>query len=121
MRVDELSGTDLNYWVARAEGYQWAPDIAPARALGVPPFSTDWAHGGPIIERENIHLSPPTARVHRNGGPNAGWSASGVWHACTWHKGVNGRRASGWHETSPLTATMRAYVKSKFGDEVNQE
>lgn len=80
--------------------------------------STDWAQGGPIIERENISISPPTERVHRNGGPLSGWSESGIWMACTWHKGVSGTRASGWHESSALIAAMRCIVESKFGDEV---
>lgn len=78
----------------------------------------DWAQAGPIIERENIGISPPTSRVHRNGGPNAGWGACGLWTATTWHKGANGRRAIAWHESSPLIAAMRCFVISKFGDEV---
>lgn len=119
MKTAELTGALLDYWVARAEGYEWASDVASASARGVPAYSTDWAHGGPIIERENIHLSPPTSRVHRHGGPNAGWGASGVWSACTWHKGANGRRSIAHHETSALVAAMCCYVVSKFGDEVS--
>lgn len=80
--------------------------------------STNWQHGGPIIERENIQLGPPTNRVHRNGGPNSGWGESGVWSACTWHNGANGRRSIAHHETSPLIAAMRCYVASKYGEEV---
>lgn len=78
--------------------------------------SKNWVNGGPIIGRENIGISPPTSRVHRNGGPNSGWGESGVWTAATWHKGANGRRSIAWHETEPLIAAMRCYVMSKLGD-----
>lgn len=81
--------------------------------------SSLWEHGGPIVKRENIMLSPPTARVHRNGGPNGGWGASGIWHACTWHAGINGRRTFAYHDTDPLIAAMRCYVKNKLGEEVD--
>lgn len=80
--------------------------------------STLWEHGGPIIQREMICLSPPTERVHRNGGPHAGWGVSGIWHACTWHAGANGHRSSGYHETSLLIAAMRCYVEHKLGEEI---
>jgi len=83
--------------------------------------SKDWSQGGPLIEHEKIHLSPPDARVHRHGGPNAGWGESGVWTATTWHKGANGRRSVAWDEKSPLIAAMRCYVISKFGDEVPED
>jgi hypothetical protein len=132
--VDELNGTDLDYWVARACGY-----TVKARASDFPNRlsyatsadsevwywlsmftpSKEWSQAGPIIERANIQLGPPTQSVHRNGGPNSGWGASGMWSACTWHKGVNGRRAISHDKESALVAAMRCYVKSKFGDEVD--
>jgi hypothetical protein len=123
VKTAELTGALLDCWVARAlnpeekifhncDGWTLRWHIKPK------PFSTDWAHGGPIIEREQIHLSPPTDRVHRNGGPNAGWGESGVWMATTWRKGASGRRPCAWDEKSPLVAAMRCYVISKFGDEV---
>lgn len=83
--------------------------------------SMNWQQGGPIIERENIQLGPPTQRVHRSGGPNAGWGESGIWSACTWHNGANGRRPIAHDENSPLIAAMRCYVASKFGAEVPEE
>lgn len=46
MRTAELSGATLDYWVAKAEGMATVPD-------GWAP-STNWAQGGPILERENI-------------------------------------------------------------------
>jgi hypothetical protein len=60
-------------------------------------WSSSWAQGGPIIERERI----------------------GVWHyqqkdwMASWWK--DGRQAFG---PTPLIAAMRCYVASKLGDEV---
>ena len=56
-----------------------------------------WAQGGPIIEREEIRLDIP--------------SATGWWMA---HK--NGHLL---HGPKPLTAAMRCYVASQWGDEVD--
>ena len=81
--------------------------------------SQNWAQAGPIIHREQIGISPPGSRVHRNGGNSPGWGPSGIWTATTWHAGVNGRRAIAWHETDPLVAAMRCYVASKLGDSVD--
>lgn len=84
------------------------------------PFSpsTVWNYGGPIIQRENIMVDPPTSRVHRHGGPNAGWGQSGVWGATMWQNGVSGSRPVSWHETSALIAAMRCFVEFKLGEEV---
>lgn len=147
MKVCELSGKRLDYWVARAEGFEYV-DVPPdadgkhaGRALlpaglietgwqfppkgpvgdFVPMYSAKWELAGEIIKRENIQISPPTSPVHRYGGPNAGNGQSGVWSACTWHRGTNGRRAIGHDENSPLIAAMRCFVTSKFGDEVSDE
>ncbi|CAH1655040.1 hypothetical protein CHELA1G11_10881 [Hyphomicrobiales bacterium] len=83
---------------------------------GVPPFSSEWQHGGPIIYRNNIGISPPNSMVHRHGGPLSGWGESGQWSACTWHNGVIGRRAYAWHDTEPLVAAMRCFLVSKYGE-----
>lgn len=102
MKTSELTGVMLDYWVARAEGLECGvgpASNAPDKVCGVKlstgwffPWSpsTDWAIGGPIIERERIGLEDEG--LH--------WSA-GVESALT-----------------PLIAAMRAYVGSKFGDEV---
>lgn len=60
----------------------------------------NWLQGGPIIERELLDLS---ASVPSDG---IGWYCSANWAGITV-----------WGET-PLIAAMRAYVTSKFGDEV---
>ena len=61
--------------------------------------STDWAQGGPIIEREGIDLQ-------YQGGDNDKWAAD-----------MFGAECSVYGDT-PLIAAMRCYVASKLGDEV---
>jgi len=63
--------------------------------------STDWAQGGPIIEREKIRVTPfPPSREHE------GWNA-----------GIYDKQDSICGPT-PLIAAMRCYVASKLGDTV---
>ena len=57
--------------------------------------STNWAQGGPIIERERIRLDP-----------------RGVWVAG--HDSSNDEFSS----PTPLVAAMRCFVASKLGEEV---
>jgi hypothetical protein len=121
MKTAELTGAMLDYWVARAEGWTLGPphrlhgwDVwrdADGVVVGTIPASawkpsTDWTHGGPIIERERIRLQPtiPTGAI---------WYAS-IWMGSTLADGVSHRSQA----DAPLVAAMRAYVASKFGDEV---
>lgn len=150
MKTEELTGQQLDYWVAKASDmpvYECGTDSWPGNskvnaerferpiitvglngavcietAEGAKAYepSADWSQAGPIIEQQAIQLSPPTTRVHRNGGPHAGWDQSGIWTSCTWHAGVNGKRSFGFHETSPLIAAMRCYVRHMLGEEVPQ-
>lgn len=140
MKVSELTGPLLDLWVAKAEGMEFVmhrghpakevvfdPDLH-AHDFDLKSFkawiyfqpSSQWAEGGPIIEREEIELSSPGSPVHRHGGPNGGWGRSGLWSACTWKAGASGGRSISHHETSPLIAAMRCYVTHKFGNEVTQ-
>jgi hypothetical protein len=95
-------------WEAQKERYTEALTFADIQigffGDGVPNFSTDWAQGGPIIERERIQLMPWRPEL----GNVASWS---------------GRTLDSWQESAatPLVAAMRAYVASKFGDTVPDE
>lgn len=80
--------------MARLMGGQWA---------GVPRYSTDWTHGGPLIEAHRIDLSAP------------GWREGGVW----WASGGEGSTHILRQGPTPLIAAMRALVASKLGDEVD--
>lgn len=113
MKVADLSGAELDYWVARAEGVEELGldqygafqrrahgEIKPLR------YSTDWSQGGPILDRERIALNP-------TGGVENPWQAE-----CTGFP--EGHYDGIWHGVgpTPLIAAMRAYVSSKFGEEV---
>jgi hypothetical protein len=123
MKVSELEGTQLDYWVARAEGWTdfqgdgtnkgafWYKDAEKA------PFcdcwckdswtpSEDWSQGGPIIEREQIELLHISAEGHPD-----------VWGVPKWLYGGDSVEFKAKGPT-PLIAAMRAYVASIYGDEV---
>lgn len=69
----------------------------------VPPFSTEWAHGGPLIERERITMHAPCE--------------SGT-YAGVWNSQTEWGRSEGFDGPTPLIAAMRAFVASKLGEEV---
>jgi hypothetical protein len=101
MRTSELKKAALDWAVGQATGFDngdWLPD-----------YSTDWAAGGPIIEREKIGvwfsdsvIDAETDEVVRGE----------TWYAETFEgeHGVTGQTA--------LIAAMRCYVASKLGNEV---
>jgi hypothetical protein len=109
MKTSELTGVALDWAVAKAEGPNsvascYYDDDAPLWLEEAPEPewkpSTDWAQGGPIIERENIC-------VNRD-------DSSHEWEA---HR-VGDEFGAHWADT-PLIAAMRCYVASKLGDTVN--
>ena len=63
-------------------------------------YSTNWAQGGPIIEREAIQLTPD--------------EYTGTWSAYMTNEG---EPYEGTGQT-PLIAAMRCYVASKLGDDI---
>ena len=79
----------------------WAVHVAMhGKCEGYPEhhYSADWAHGGPIIEREKIVISPD---------PQHGWRA------------MPDMDLTEFHGPTPLIAAMRCYVASVLGDEVD--
>jgi len=121
MNVNELSGAQLDFCVARVSGL--AAKLAGDKAVIVrcrvgvldgPPEacfvawgefspSTNWVDGGPIIQREMICIAP--------------------YYGESWGAWIN---SSCYESTepdargeTPLIAAMRAYVSVKFGKEVN--
>ena len=94
IKTSELSGATLDWVVAKCEGYN--PDNNPTDLY----FSTDWAQGGPIIERELIAI-----RFICEGRWESWWSG--------WPKSSHA-----FYGPTPLIAAMRCYVASKLGDEV---
>jgi hypothetical protein len=104
MKTSELTGAALDWVVAKAEGFIDDPDswLYHAKSTGINNYhpSTDWAQGGPIIEREGID-------VIKNGGAWASLKTATANHPHI--------RA---HGPTPLIAAMRGYVASKLGDEI---
>ena len=80
--------------------------------------STDWAQGGPLIQKYGVLLSPKEALIHVHGGPNAGWRESGYWGATIFRKGEHRRKAHN-HPDEPLVAAMRCIVCWSFGETVS--
>lgn len=99
MKTSELTGAALDWAVAKAEGIVWEQGDLDAGEYG-PGFApaTNWAQGGPIIEREGINIG-----CHLDG---AEWVARNYWGEC---------ESIG---PTPLIAAMRCLVASRFGDEV---
>lgn len=110
IKTSELTGAALDWAVATCEGVtdEWRED-GPFLWNGVPCIrigghdvnykpSTDWAQGGPIIEREGMHLTC---------GLNKSYAMLNMGYLV--------------HEygDTPLIAAMRCYVASKLGDEVD--
>jgi hypothetical protein len=92
IKTSELQGAALDWAVAKAVG-EYKP-------TAVPNYSTDWAQGGPIIEREGIGIWSSESGEH-----------DGEWCARTISTYIT-------YSPTPLTAAMRCYVASKLGDEV---
>jgi hypothetical protein len=101
MKTSELIGPALDWAVHKAEGrnielrmfweYRTHNNMFH--------YSTDWAQGGPIIERECINLK-------ENG---AGW----------WFAKIGDKKKDKWMRgTDPLMAAMRCFVASRLGDDV---
>jgi hypothetical protein len=112
VKTSELTGVLLDYWVAKAEGLM--PAIGdgacylPQGGAGWYRPSGDWAHGGPIIECADIALRP----TDHPEDPNAGIVGGRSW----WLAHVPG--GNDQRGNTPLESAMRAYVASKFGEEV---
>lgn len=138
MKTSELSGALLDYWAARAdESWKWAHELFPAMTLDptfkgaelldggendhslcillpTNPFrqdrkvfspSTLWEHGGPIIERAKIGIERT--------------QYGACWGAWMVHCAQDGDDPNAIGDT-PLIAAMRAFVASKFGDEISE-
>ena len=118
MQTSELIGAALNWAVGMANGwarydspfqqpdgrFRWTlmfkNDEPCMKDFATFEPSTDWAQGGPIIEREKINVSTYGGLLQ--------WIA-------TKKTGETFEAVSG---PTPLIAAMRCYVASKLGDEV---
>lgn len=107
MKTSELTGAALDWAVAKCEG--WERDMERRYHSDAQDFqyeySTDWAQGGPIIEREKLELHC--------------WDFHSMpWKAVMWWDDEDSSAEIQAYGTTPLIAAMRCYVASKLGDEV---
>ena len=103
MKTSELTGAALDWAVTKIEAERKLFTIYPQY---ITPYSTDWAQGGPIIERESISLAcrPKDAR--------------GLWCAVLGPNRFLSPDFEGYGPT-PLIAAMRCCVASKLGDDID--
>jgi Protein of unknown function (DUF2591) len=108
MKISELTGAALDWAVDKAEG-RIRPDggYYCGHHGRVTRWSTDWAQGGPIIEREEIGVQCVPA------GTSQGWWAI---KDSTFH---DRSRPDEMRGDTPLIAAMRCYVASKLGDDID--
>lgn len=129
IKVSETTPRQLDWLVATIEGFtnlRKNPHRFNDSLIMTPPreaygpvhladysYSTNWAQGGPIIEREEIWWSPNDDAV----------SEQDIWWCLSTHDPVT-REEQGLMEQveglgpTLLIAAMRCYVASKLGDEV---
>jgi len=120
MKTSELTGAALDWAVAKCEGY-FDIGMASVRDGVADVFyfdpwtpSTDWAQGGPIIEREKLAVWFSEA-VHDENGVIL---REPCWYcetSCTTDNGDEPYKCE--TAPTPLIAAMRCYVASKLGDE----
>ena len=135
IKVSQLEGTALDWAVAKCEYGErksnhglpivkidgpWAIYFAPhANAYRQNDYirflpTHDWSQGGPIIEREQIEVSPWNTRS----APNKKYLFEATdWRARSLQLVLHD--AEGFVAPTPLIAAMRCYVASKLGDEVD--
>lgn len=114
IKVSELTGALLDYWMARAEGstdamiVRWPSEqvcLTSHHALAAMPFrpSVQWEHGGPLIEKYGLVVEP------------SNYPDDGIYYAQVFRGDENGS-----YGDTPLQAICRAVVRAAFGDEVEE-
>lgn len=120
MKVSELTGELLDYWVARAEGFepapkdQWTEPLTPLPTgtlydspcgSNAPRYSCDWEWGGPLIDKYRVTFATTgTGPRGENGFEPVVAIAYDGGHAMT--------------APTHLIAMCRAIVRDRFGKEV---
>jgi hypothetical protein len=109
IKTSDLIGAALDWAVAKCEGFNQNGECLfiyqnPDVGGGFNP-STDWAQGGPIVEREKIQT----------------WFDCGDWCAAMPNEEAMDRAGgANWDNgPTPLIAAMRCLVASKLGEEVD--
>lgn len=119
VKTSELIGSALDWVVAKCEGWIKGDITNPKfcqlwkNQVRTPAYypSTNWAQGGPIIEREKIDVQYDKDRVFDPDEKIERWFAGKPFEAIP-------DECWGEYGPTPLIAAMRCYVTSKLGDEV---
>ena len=109
MKTSELTGAALDWAVAKCEGGDFCitrPDLLASGVVQPPPYSTNWAQGGPIIERTFANVFFDIKDASYAGHREEPWF-------CEMDE-IGGM----WHGPTPLIAAMRCHVANKLGAEV---
>jgi hypothetical protein len=113
MRLENAAGSELDCWVAKAEGKRLEKRIVVGEdgIEPVPPYSTDAKLARVIMEREGIRTS---------------WVVDGDWepaeHAIAWidrpagPKGEPAVKTGIWMAESEIAAAMLCFVFLRLGD-----
>jgi hypothetical protein len=122
MKTSELTSPALDWAVAKCEGLEpftdgvsWIADIA-GTYQQLPKYSTAWAHGGPIIEGEQLDVAFDRDWKYEPTDPDDNGDR---WYA-TLHGSTDlDTPLWSYYGPTPLIAAMRCFVASKLGDEVD--
>jgi hypothetical protein len=102
IKTNDLEDLALDWVVTKCEGYDHE---VTSSEWGMWGWATDWAQGGPLIEREGIALRAYDHNAQK-------WSAELSINT------VQTQLSAFRTGPTPLIAAMRCYVASKLGDEV---
>lgn len=102
MKTAELTGAALDWAVTKCEGFDHE---VTSSEWGMWGWATDWAQGGPIIEREGLTVGKVVDSKNE-------WSAESFQDDGVLVKFLR-------YGPTPLIAAMRCYVASKLGDGVD--
>lgn len=114
-KTAELEGRYLDWAVALAFGVGKVALIRPSGEPFEP--SSNWAHGGPIIELEQISLWKGRWEGATARGMPEGWIAYIDADAVAYNGEARTEGRVTGNGPTPLIAAMRAFVVSKLGDE----
>jgi hypothetical protein len=136
IKVSEATDLQLNWLIAKCEGYQPVYNNGSIRPVfrkcestekTWPDYCTNWSQSGPIIQRENISVIRCEDDYATN---KRGFTTSKritVWGAVIGQRGwdwaydqsIQIYRENVQIGPTPLVAAMRCYVASKLGDVVD--
>lgn len=112
IKTNELIGTALDWAVAQREHNVGWQSEGEDRDY----YSTDWAQGGPIIERENVSISRNLSNDEVS--PGVFHLNPTDWLAQLDYSALLAQYNYAQNGPTPLIAAMRCYVASELGNEV---